>query len=91
MADDVVDREYEEELRQFLEADLLPQAGDPEFKARLRGQLLALLRAQRGDEPAPAANRAEGAPRPSAARASQVDRVPQAAAARATGGEPEPC
>ena len=62
MADDVVDREYEEELRQFLEADLLPEAGDPAFKARLRGHLLALLRAQRGDEAGPSGNGADAAP-----------------------------
>ena len=89
MADEVVDRDYEQELRQFLEADLLPQVGDPAFKARLREHLLALLRAQR-DDPADAAEAPTSAPVRSAEKASEVDRVPQPAPPGPAGGHCEP-
>jgi len=36
-----------EELREFLEADLLGGRADPEFKERLRQQLWEMLRARR--------------------------------------------
>ncbi len=36
-----------EELREFLEADLLDARADPEFKERLRRQLWERLRARR--------------------------------------------
>ena len=89
MADDVLDRDYDQELRQFLEADLLPQVADPEFKARLRGQLLALLRAQRDGS----RGATEAPVRPagrSAASARKVDRVPQPAPPGPAGGHGEP-
>ena len=47
MAQDLADTVIDEELLEFLSADLLPEAADPAFKARLREQLLAMLRAQR--------------------------------------------
>jgi hypothetical protein len=46
LADEVVDANYEEELHEFLEADLLPASVDPSFKARLREALLAMVRAR---------------------------------------------
>ncbi len=36
-----------DELREFLEADLLGDRADPEFKERLRRQLWEMLRARR--------------------------------------------
>jgi hypothetical protein len=37
-----------DELREFLEADLLGSQADPEFKERLRRRLWALVRAKYG-------------------------------------------
>jgi len=39
-----------EELREFLEADLLEGQADPEFKERLRQQLWEMLRARRAGD-----------------------------------------
>ena len=89
MAEDVVDSDYDQELRQFLEADLLPQVGDPVFKARLRDHLLALLRAQR-DGPWTSTEAPTRAPGPSADTASEVDRMPQPTPPRPAGGDREP-
>lgn len=69
LSEDVVDSNYDEEFRQFLEADLLPETADPVFKARLREALLAMLRAGQ-------MNASGGI----SARAGQVDGVPQPAA-----------
>ena len=46
MAQDAVDLEIDEELIKFLEADLLPEAAHPVFKAQLREYLRAMLRAE---------------------------------------------
>ncbi len=39
-----------EELREFLEGDLLEGQADPEFKERLRQQLWEMLRARRAGD-----------------------------------------
>lgn len=46
MAQDVADLEVDEELLEFLEADLLPDAAHPLFKVQLREYLRAMLRAE---------------------------------------------
>jgi len=46
LADEVVDANYEEELYEFLEGDLLPAAADPAFRERLRETLLGMVRAR---------------------------------------------
>ena len=40
-----------DELREFLEADLLDVPADPEFKERLRRKLWTMLEARRAREP----------------------------------------
>ncbi len=42
-----------EELRDFLEADLVDVRADPEFKERLRRQLWKMVQAQSRREPGP--------------------------------------
>jgi hypothetical protein len=42
-----------DELREFLEADLLDVQADPEFKERLRKRLWAMLEARRTRAPGP--------------------------------------
>ncbi len=42
-----------EELREFLEADLIDVRADPEFKERLRRQLWKMVQAQARREPGP--------------------------------------
>lgn len=79
LAEDVVDSTYDEEFRQFLEADLLPETADPAFKARLREELLAMLRVGQ-----------TGVSGGASARAGQVDGVPQSAAPRAPDLKREP-
>lgn len=46
MAQDVTDLEIDEELLEFLEADLLPEAAHPLFKSQLREYLRDMLRAE---------------------------------------------
>ena len=46
MAQDVADTAIDEELLEFLEADLLPEAAHPLFKKQLREYLRAMLRAE---------------------------------------------
>jgi len=46
VAQDVVDLEVDEELLEFLEADLLPDAAHPLFKVQLREYLRSMLRAE---------------------------------------------
>ena len=46
MAQDIADIAIDEELLEFLEADLLPEAAHPLFKKQLRDYLLAILRAE---------------------------------------------
>lgn len=46
MAHDTVELEVDEELIEFLEADLLPEAAHPVFKTQLREYLRAMLRAE---------------------------------------------
>jgi hypothetical protein len=56
VAQDVADVEMDEELLEFLEADLLPEAAHPQFKAQLREYLRAMLLAEgRLRAPAPEA------------------------------------
>jgi hypothetical protein len=45
VAQDIADNEIDEELLEFLQADLLPEAADARFKQRLRDYLRAMLRA----------------------------------------------
>ncbi len=40
-----------DELREFLEADVLDVQADPEFKERLRRMLWDIVQARRGDDP----------------------------------------
>ena len=77
MSKDVVGSNYDEELREFLEADLLPEAADPVFKARLRETLLSMLRAGQAGvsaEPSTRAGEVDGVPQPAAARALDLER-----------------
>lgn len=57
LGDDVVDESLMdftlEELREFLEADLLDVQADPEFKERLRRRLWDLVVAQSGERSDP--------------------------------------
>ena len=46
VAQDVTDLDIDEELLEFLEADLLPEAAHPLFKTQLREYLRAMLRAE---------------------------------------------
>ena len=46
MAHESVELEVDEELIEFLEADLLPEAAHPVFKTQLREYLRAMLRAE---------------------------------------------
>ena len=46
MAQDAADLQIDEELLEFLEADLLPEAAHPLFKSQLREYLRAILEAE---------------------------------------------
>ena len=46
MVQDVAELKIDEELLEFLEADLLPEAAHPLFKRQLREYLRAILRAE---------------------------------------------
>ena len=46
MAEETADVEIDEELLEFLEADLLPEAAHPQFKTQLREYLRGILRAE---------------------------------------------
>ena len=46
LAQDVGDLQIDEELLEFLEADLLPEAAHPLFKSQLRQYLRAMLEAE---------------------------------------------
>jgi hypothetical protein len=89
LADEVVDANYEEELYEFLEGDLLPAAADPAFRERLRETLLGMVRARSPRESGEAAL----SPTPektSATPSSEVDGVPEPASPRPTNVESEP-
>ena len=46
MAEETADVEIDEELLEFLEADLLPEAANPQFNTQLRETLRGMLRAE---------------------------------------------